>query len=339
MTDEQLPEATPPQAFHHAQDKLTFLLSLVPYLIESDEVTVAEAAAHFEVSEQTIRDAVLLISVSGVPGDSSNYQHGDLFDIDWDAFERDELVIPTLVAIDDSPRFSAREAAALIAGLQYLQALPENVDSATYAQLAAKLARGASDSPSQVAVAPAGGREAIAAIRTALTSGVQLDFDYVNSRGERERRRVDPLRVDSDNDDWYLRAWCHLRESVRTFRLDRIDDLRVTDEPTVFRPSDLSLPDTLFQGADDHVGVMLEFPSDALGLLGEFVPEGARLVPYGALVRTTVRVAHFHGLKRLVASLSGVVRVVGPPEAQAAVAEWATAGAARYEATPAPSAP
>ena len=52
-----------------------------------------------------------LIAVSGVPGDTDSYQHGDLFDIDWDAFEEhDEIVLTNLVAIDDSPRFSAREA-------------------------------------------------------------------------------------------------------------------------------------------------------------------------------------------------------------------------------------
>lgn len=144
-----------PVTFHHAQDKLAFLLSLVPYLVGRDRVSVHEAARHFGVTEQTIREAVLLISVSGVPGDDNNYQHGDLFDIDWDALDDNEIVITQLVAIDDSPRFSAREAAALIAGLQYLQSLPENVDSAAYASLSAKLARGASETPSQVVVSPA----------------------------------------------------------------------------------------------------------------------------------------------------------------------------------------
>jgi proteasome accessory factor C len=41
-------------------------------------------------------------------------------------------------------------------------------------------------------------------------------------------------------------------------------------------------------------------------------------------------VAHFHGLKRLVAGLSGVLTVLDPPEARRVVAEWARAGAERY---------
>ncbi len=89
-----------------------------------------------------IRDAVNLIAVSGLPGDTSSYQHDDLFDIDWDAFEQDdEIVLTNRVAIDDSPRFSAREAAALIASLEYLAALPEYADRPTIASLTAKLSR------------------------------------------------------------------------------------------------------------------------------------------------------------------------------------------------------
>ncbi|HEY8589506.1 MAG TPA: WYL domain-containing protein, partial [Naasia sp.] len=112
-----------------AQDKLAFLLSLVPYLIDHDGVSVAEAAAHFRVTEADLIASVKLIAMSGVPGDSSAYLDTDLFDIDWDALEDDSRIVLThAVAIDESPRLSAREAAALIAGLQYLAALPENGD-------------------------------------------------------------------------------------------------------------------------------------------------------------------------------------------------------------------
>jgi proteasome accessory factor C len=321
-----------PGGFHHAQDKLTFLLSLVPYLIQQNQVSVSAAARHFGVSEQTIREAVLLIAVSGVPGTDSNYQHGDLFDIDWDAFDENEIIITQLVAIDDSPRFSAREASALIAGLQYLQSLPENVDSAAYSSLAAKLARGASDAPSQVIVSPAATNDSFARIGDALSRGMQLEFDYRDSRGSTENRRVDPLRLDSDNDDWYLRAWCHSRKSVRTFRLDRIDALRVTDLAIEHRPADVTLTDSLFDTSGEHTEVVLEFRPEALGLLGEFVPEGTRVTRAGELSRASVRVAHLHGLTRLVAGLAGVARVIDPPEARRAVRQWAADALEAYPA-------
>src|SRR6185437_9826479 len=127
------PVAERPQPLQ-ARDKLAFLLSLVPWLMDHDGATVADTAEHFGMEPEQIREAVRLIAVSGVPGETDSYQHEDLFDIDWDAFEEhDEIQLTHLVAIDDAPRFSAREAAALIAGLQYLASLPENAGSATLA--------------------------------------------------------------------------------------------------------------------------------------------------------------------------------------------------------------
>ncbi|ODA91067.1 DNA-binding transcriptional regulator [Leifsonia xyli subsp. xyli] len=314
-----------------AQDKLAFLLALVPYLMDRDRVSVAEAAQHFGVDQESVRDAVRLIAVSGIPGETTAYQPGDLFDIAWDDFEdNDQIVLTHQVAIDDSPRFSSREAAALIAGLQYLTALPENADRDVVGSLMAKLARGASAAPSQVAVARSESDEALATIRDAVVAGAQLQFAYRNSRGERERRRVDPLRVESIDQDWYLRGWDHLRTAIRTFRLDRIDDLVVTDEPIAYRPGDVTLPESLFEGAPDDLLVTIEVSASAVPLIEDYIPKNAFREERDGRLRTSMRVAHFHGLKRLVAGLSGVLTVLDPPEARRVVAEWGRAGARRY---------
>ena len=314
-----------------AQDKLAFLLALVPYLMDRDRVSVAEAAEHFGVGQEQLRDAVRLIAVSGIPGETNAYQPGDLFDIAWDDFEEnDQIVLTHQVAIDDSPRFSAREAAALIAGLQYLTALPENADRDAIGSLMAKLARGASAAPSQLAVARSETDEVLATIRDAVIAGVQVEFDYLSSRGERERRRVDPLRIESVDQDWYLRGWDHLRTAIRTFRLDRIDNLIATAEPITYRPGDVKLPETLFTGTDEDQLVTVEVSASAIRLIEDYIPEGAPREARGGVIRTSVRVAHFHGLKRLVAGLSGVLTVLDPPEARQIVAGWARAGVERY---------
>ncbi len=321
-------EKLPPQ---RAQDKLAFLLSLVPYLMDRDRVSVGDAARHFGVPEEQIRDAVRLIGVSGIPGETATYQHGDLFDIAWDDFEdNDQIVLTHLVAIDDSPRFSAREAAALIAGLQYLSSLPEHADRAAIASLMSKLSRGSQGVPSQLAVEANETDDTLALIRESVEKGVQLNFTYRNSRGESEERRVDPLRVESIDADWYLRGWCHTRRAVRTFRLDRISRPTVTADPIEHRAADVTLPEALFEGSDDDLLVTLDVTATAAPLLADYIPDGATAVVEGDRIRTTVRVSHYHGLKRLIASMPGVATVVDPPEARAVVAEWAAAGAARY---------
>lgn len=322
-----------PQPFQ-ARDKLAFLLSLVPYLMDRDRVTVAEAAEHFGVDAGQIRDAVNLIAVSGLPGETAAYQHDDLFDIDWDAFEQDdEIVLTNRVAIDDSPRFSAREAAALIASLEYLAALPEYADREAVASLKAKLSRGTSGGVAPVAVAAAETPDAMGTtlqlIRDSVEAGRQLEFDYLNARGERERRRVDALRVESVDADWYLRGWCHLREAIRTFRLDRIADARVVEAAVEHRESDVRLPE-LFEASPDDLEVVIDVAASAMPLLADYIPDGVRTQESGDRIRTTVRVSHHHGLKRLIASMPGVVTVVAPAEARAVVAAWASEAVARY---------
>jgi proteasome accessory factor C len=315
----------------HAQDKLAFLLSLVPYLMDHDRVAVSDAAAHFGVPPEQIRQAVRLIAVSGVPGETTQYQHDDLFDIDWDAFEEDdEIAITHLVAIDEAPRFSAREAAALIAGLQYLSGLPEQADRDVVGALMAKLASGASAAPSEVAVGRGDVDAALAVIRESVSSAHSLSFEYINARGERERRTVDPLRVESLDEDWYVRAWDHVRTAVRTFRLDRMSDLEVTDQPISASARDVVLPETLFQPSPEDVTAQLDVTAAALPLLDEWIGAAERESIGDDRVRATVRLTHYASLSRLVAGHAGLVEVAGPPEAREAVADWAKRALASY---------
>ncbi len=315
----------------HARDKLTFLLALVPYLMDHGHVTVADAARHFGVDEEQIRESVRLIAVSGVPGETSSYQHEDLFDIDWDLFEEnDEIVITHLVAIDDSPRFSAREAAALIAGLQYLSSLPEQADRDVLGSLMSKLALGSTGRPAEVAVGSSSVDTALARIRDSVAAGHRIEFDYLNSRGESEKRTVDPLRIQSLDQDWYLRGWDHLRQAVRTFRLDRMSNLTTTDEPISHHAAEVPLSESLFESSATDLEVVVELADDAIGMIADYLTTDAPVPGRNGRSRVTLHVAHDHGLKRLIAGLSGVVTVISPDTARTRVADWAQAALDRY---------
>ncbi|WP_022880698.1 helix-turn-helix transcriptional regulator [Gryllotalpicola ginsengisoli] len=315
-----------------AQDRLAFLLSFVPYLIDHPGVKVADAAAHFGVGEEELRAQVERITGLGVPGATATYGPEDLFDIDWDALDdADEIYLTNRVAIDDAPKFSAREAAALIAGLQYLQALPGRADGAAIATLMAKLSRGASATPPAVAIDRGVADAALGVIRAALDTGTRVEFDYLNSRGEHERRPVDPLRLESRDDTWYLRGWCHLRGDVRIFRVDRMQHPIATGEKVQHTPEDVALSETLFDPSADDLWVGLRIAESAIPTVAEYLTAESKLVPDGeGRVRTRIRVAHYHGLKRLVASLPGLLEVTDPPEARKAVADWAQAALDRY---------
>ncbi len=61
----------------------------------------------------------------------------------------------------------------------------------------------------------------------AIYSGKRLFITYIDKDGEKTARWVTPLQVIGLADYLYMRAFCHLREGERTFRLDRIVSLSV----------------------------------------------------------------------------------------------------------------
>ena len=72
-----------------------------------------------------------------------------------------------------------------------------------------------------------------AAFRTvcsAVLERKQLAFEYrARSTGEKTKRTVSPQRITHYRDNWYLDAWDHDRDALRSFSVDRISGARVLD--------------------------------------------------------------------------------------------------------------
>lgn len=217
-----------------SSDRVVLLMAIVPYLLDQGEVSVSDLAAHFEVSTKDMRGLVTFLGTAGVPGETLTYQHEDLFDIDWTALEEQDTVkLVAAVAIDDTPRFSATEAAALHAGLHVLESSlsPELADIARSA--ATKLKAGsATQQPSQpFSIADAGANPVIELIGTALNSGRRLSFTYESREGEQSQRTVDPHGLFQAHETWYLRGYCHTRAASRVFRVDAMTHIAALNEP------------------------------------------------------------------------------------------------------------
>ena len=54
---------------------------------------------------------------------------------------------------------------------------------------------------------------------------------YSRARDEQTRRDVSPQRLVHYRDNWYLDAWCHLRQDIRSFSVDAILAAEMLDEP------------------------------------------------------------------------------------------------------------
>ncbi|MEN2741046.1 WYL domain-containing protein [Microbacterium sp. X-17] len=311
-----------------AADRAALMMQLVPYLIAQGEVSVREAAAEFDVPPARMREMVQRLTMIGLPGDDGYWglPH-ELFDIDWDLLdERDVISITNTVGLERSPRLTAGEAAALLAGLRVAMSLPGVGDSEVLRGLLAKLARGASAAPADVIVAPAPVDSVRETVDQALRRGVAVSFTYKAPDAPPTTRTVDPVKVHLANGQWYLQGWCHLREAMRTFHLDRVSALELTDLP--IEHGQEPVPALFEPGAEDLVA-RIRFPASITQLLGDYL-DRAEVVVDGDTATATMRVADEHSLRRLAARHGGAVEILEPAGARVAAAQWARAGLAQY---------
>ena len=78
-------------------------------------------------------------------------------------------------------------------------------------------------------------------VALALMNRRRLHLDYfVRPRDEMTHRDVSPQRLVHYRDNWYLDAWCHRAEGVRSFALDAVESAEVLDEAAIeLRGADL----------------------------------------------------------------------------------------------------
>jgi predicted DNA-binding transcriptional regulator YafY len=88
--------------------------------------------------------------------------------------------------------------------------------------------------PKPVADQPPG--EMVLLLSTAVQQQRRVRLRY-RSQGQETVRSVDPYGLVLHWEHWYMAGWCHLRQGVRVFRLDRILDA-VAEEETFTPPQD-----------------------------------------------------------------------------------------------------
>lgn len=311
-----------------ATDRVRAYLTLVPYLLERGEVSLEEAAKEFDVSTADMRAMVEKLTVIGLPGDSGYWQQPhELFDINWDLLdEQDVIEITNDVGLRRVPRFTAREAAALLAGLQMVAAVPAVSDSGLVAGLLAKLSRAAANAPADVVIAPTAVDEVRKVVSEALRRGVAVSFRYQAPDAAATTRTVDPVQVLITNGQWYLQGWCHLREATRTFHLDRVSVPELTEIPIAH--ADVMIPEA-FGAAGDDAEATVRIPNRLVPLLGDYVrPESTSHDGDHAVIG--IHLSDPRGIKRIAARFGGELEVTAPEAARMATRDWAASGLALY---------
>lgn len=317
-----------------ATARLSRLLSMVPWLLERQGVPLAEAAAHFELSETELVKDLELLFVCGTPG----HLPDDLIEADW---ESGRIYLRNADAIARPLRLGIDEAVALLVGLRTLAEVPGLHDREAVESALAKLSAAAGDASAaaralSVDLSAGAVGPVLATVREAVRRRRRLFLRYlVPSRDETTERAVDPMRVLSVGTSWYLEGWCHRAEGVRRFRLDRVVSAELLDEDGTPPEGAVTrdLDEGLFEPSPDDLVVTVEVGPQARWVAEYFPVEQVEELPGGRL-RLQLRTASPDWVPRLALRLGGAMTVLDPPEIADRVGELADAALTAYAPTP-----
>ena len=201
-------------------------------------------AEHFEVSTRTIERDLSALQQSGVPiyattgrrgGYAIDVQH-TLPPLNLSAAE--VAAIATALAQPSSSPFTQAGRSAL----QKILAVLHEVDAAGARELASRI---------RLFEGPPGAPRPPAVVEHAIVQRRVLELDYVDKLGQSTARIVEPVAVLGVSPNWYLWAWCRLRDAPRAFRLDRIRGAVMHDEFAPDRSIEVSriaIPDLIGRG-------------------------------------------------------------------------------------------
>lgn len=208
-------------------------------------VTAAQVAVEMEVSVATARRDLEALALAGVPVYPQRGRGGgwslvggartDLTGLSAEEAQALFLHVGPAAAVRPDARAALRK---------LVQALP-----ATFRQDAAAAADAVVVDPARWGEASTDRLPLLDPLQTAVVRRRQLDLTYEDRRGVATQRRVHPWGLVDKDGTWYLVAGTE--SGRRTFRVDRITEVALTDTPAA-RPPDLDLV-TVWDGVVDEV--------------------------------------------------------------------------------------
>ncbi|NED15410.1 WYL domain-containing protein [Streptomyces sp. SID9124] len=312
----------------NAIDQTRRMLSLVTYLRERPGAHVQDVARAFGITEDE-----LISDLDVLPMCGTSFRGGDLLDIDTDG---DRIWWHNADDVAEPLRLAADEATALLVAARAVATLPGLRESDRQALLraTAKLETaagevGAASSRLSVTFESEGG--VFAEVDRAISERRRLWLRYYSpARDQLTEREVDPIRLFAVGHT-YMEAWCRSSEDRRTFRLDRVAEIRLLDEPAA--PPELELRDLsagLVQPAAEDPEVVIEVGPGGRWVAEYYPHDRAEELPDGGL-RISLRTPDPASLRRLALRLGGEGRIVSPPELAESARDAARAALAAYD--------
>ena len=301
-----------------ADARLRRLLALVPWVVSHDGPTLEAVCARFGLGPDELLADLDLVFLCGV----HPFTPDSLIDV---VIAEGRVWIRYADYLGRPLRLTPEEGLALVAAGAAALAVPGADPVGPLATGLAKLAAVLGVDPDtaldvELGPAPEG---VVETLRAAVADGRQVEIDYyAYGRDERTRRVVDPRAVFAAEGQWYLQAYCHLAESDRRFRVDRIRGLEVLDRRIEPAHDGADVPaTTLFEPRPGDPRVVLDLEPRARWVTEQYPLEAVEELG-GGRCRATLAVSERAWLERLLLRLGPAVTTAHGAEgvAQAAAA-------------------
>lgn len=207
----------------------TRVLTVLELLQSRERLSGPELAARLEVNARTARRYITMLQDMGIPIEAERGRYGAYrlrpgFRLPPLMFSDDEALAVTLGLLAARRLGLAADAPAVEGALAKVErvlppALRERIQ-AVQAALVLDLARAESSLSADLVVE----------LSAAAQAGRRVWMRYSNDRGDETARDFDPYGIVFRQGRWYVVGHCHLRGALRMFRLDRVAELRPTDE-------------------------------------------------------------------------------------------------------------
>lgn len=283
-----------------AEERLTRLLAIIPWVVERGGATLDEIAERFDIEVSEVLKELSLVQCCEIP------PYGPEKTLGIAVVDGDVLVDPAAM-LDRPLRLGPHEGFGLLATGRLALAVPGADPSGALAGALEKLeaALGAR-APVVVEIdRPA----ALDSLQAAVDGSERVVIEYYAAyRDEVAERTVDPTALVHRDGNWYLQAWCHQVEADRTFRVDRVERVERTgalhDRPAGDGP-DRYVPD------EDGESVVLSLPGEARWITETYPTDD--VVEVGDGFEVTMIVASSVFLERLLLRAGSEARVIAPP--------------------------
>lgn len=211
----------------------TRLLAVLALLQTHQQMSGAEIARRLEVDVRTVRRYITSLQDMGVPVEGERGPHGAYY------LGRGSKMPPLM--------FTNEEAVALVLGLHVIREFQFPVNIVAIEGAVAKTERVLPESQLQQVRAlqssvtfnvsnyggtppPLRDNNTLVVLSTAAQEQHRVEFVYRSWQDELTERRFDPYGIVYNEGYWYTAGYCHLRQDLRTFRLDRIQSISKHNE-------------------------------------------------------------------------------------------------------------